>query len=56
MDDNESTDLTITISDSSEGGVCPFSHGRLKKAGDALVFFMLFVVPFLYLVVFLITR
>jgi hypothetical protein len=36
--------------------VCPFSKGKWKKAGDALVFFMLFVTPILLLIALISTR
>jgi hypothetical protein len=57
MEEESSSESALTMPDISDDGiVCPFSGGRWKKVGDALVFFMLFVVPILYLVVFLITR
>ncbi len=40
----------------SEEAICPFSKGRWKKVGDAVVFFMLFVTPVLFLLAILITR
>ena len=57
MEEKETTELTVSTHEfDQEGVVCPFTRGRWKKVGDALVFFMLFIAPILYLVVFLITR
>ncbi|MGY5864177.1 MAG: hypothetical protein RTV41_06200 [Candidatus Thorarchaeota archaeon] len=57
MSEDEVVEGTITVSKiSEERAVCPFSKGRWKKAGDALVLFMLVGTPILYLVVFLLTR
>ncbi len=35
--------------------VCPFSNGKWKRVGDALVFFMLFVAPVLFLIALILT-
>jgi hypothetical protein len=57
MEKDQSADSTMTISDiTGDEIVCPFSGGKWKKAGDALVLFMLIGMPILYLIVFLITR
>ena len=57
MRDNEDTGPTITLSGAhQEQAVCPFSKGLWKKAGDALVLFMLFVTPILFLVALFMTR
>ncbi len=36
--------------------VCPFTKGRWKKASDALMFFMIFIAPILFLVSLIITN
>ena len=57
MDEDKTDELTMTISNiTDDSAVCPFSRGRWKKVGDALVLFMLIVMPILYLIVFLMTR
>ncbi len=57
MTENEAPEPTVTISGvTHEEIVCPFSHGKWKKAGDALVFFMLFVTPVLFLIALIMTR
>ncbi|MHA2024702.1 MAG: hypothetical protein ACW98U_02280 [Candidatus Thorarchaeota archaeon] len=54
MAGDEVVEKNITVQ--NNGAVCPFSKGRWKKAGDALVLVMLVGMPILYLVVFLLTR
>ena len=50
-------DESITLSGVPEEEICcPFSEGKWKKAGDALVFFMLFVTPILFLIALITTR
>jgi len=57
MAEDEDVELTITLSGvSDEGVVCPFTDGRWKKVGDALVLFMLIGMPILYLIAILMTR
>ena len=57
MTEDEAPDATITISRvTHEEPICPFSKGKWKKVGDALVFFMLFVTPVLFLVALVLTR
>ena len=56
MNEDDSPEQTITISGVPEDQVvCPFSRGKWKKVGDALVFFMLFVTPFLFLIALVMT-
>ncbi len=56
MTKDDTPEQTITISGvPDEEVVCPFSKGKWKKAGDALVFFMLFVTPFLFLIALIMT-
>ena len=57
MSEDESPEETLTLSGvPSEEIVCPFSKGKWKKAGVALVFFMLFVTPILFLIAIITTR
>ncbi len=42
--------------DIHEAEVCPFTKGMWKKAGDVLIFFMIFISPILFLVSLLITN
>ena len=57
MSEDEVVERTITVSSiSEERAVCPFSKGRWKKAGDALVLFMLVGMPILYLIAFLLIK
>jgi len=57
MTKDEAPEQTVTLSGlPDEEIVCPFSIGRWKKAGDALVFFMLFVTPILFLIALIMTR
>lgn len=57
MTEGENPEPTITLTGvPDEEVVCPFSKGKGKKAGDALVFFMLFVTPFLFLIALIMTR
>jgi hypothetical protein len=57
MSDDETPEETLTLSGvQNEEIVCPFSSGMWKKAGDALVFFMLFVTPILWLLALITTR
>jgi hypothetical protein len=57
MAEDETVEKTMTLSEiSEERVVCPFSAGRWKKAGDALVLFMLIGMPILYLIAILMTR
>ncbi|MHA2397136.1 MAG: hypothetical protein ACXAC0_10565 [Candidatus Thorarchaeota archaeon] len=57
MTKHEDPETTLTLSGVPQDGiVCPFSKGKWKKAGDALVFFMLFVTPILFLIAFITTR
>ncbi len=56
MTGDETPKTTVLLSSiPSEAATCPFSKGRWKKVGDALVFFMLFVTPILFLLSLLIT-
>jgi hypothetical protein len=56
MTEDESPEKTIKLSGvPNEEAVCPFSCGKWKRAGDALVFFMLFVTPFLFLLALIMT-
>ena len=36
--------------------ICPFSSGKWKRVGDALVLFMLFIAPILFLIALITTR
>jgi hypothetical protein len=36
--------------------ICPFSRGKWKRVGDALIFFMLVVTPILFLIVLITTK
>jgi hypothetical protein len=57
MSGEEVPEESITLSGvPHEEVVCPFSEGRWKLAGDALVLFMLFVTPILFLIAIIITR
>ncbi|MHA3962268.1 MAG: hypothetical protein AM325_001905 [Candidatus Thorarchaeota archaeon SMTZ1-45] len=57
MTDDETPKVTMMLPGvSHEEVTCPFSKGRLKRIGDALVFFMLFVTPILFLLALLTTR
>ena len=57
MSEDESPVETLTLSGvPNEEVVCPFSTGKWKKAGDALVFFMLFVTPILWLIALISTK
>lgn len=57
MIQDEIDEKTITLLGvSEERTICPFSEGRWKKAGDALVLVMLFGMPILYLIAFLLIR
>jgi hypothetical protein len=52
--EDEDFEKTITLSSvSDEGVVCPFTEGRWKKAGDALVLFILIGMPILHILAFL---
>ncbi len=56
MTEDEAPEKTIKLSRApNEEAVCPFSGGKWKRAGDALVFFMLFVTPFLFLLALIMT-
>ena len=57
MTDDDAQEQTLMLSDIPEDGiVCPFSRGKWKRAGDALVFFMLFITPILFLIAIITTR
>ena len=57
MSEDEAPEPTITLSGvPNDEVVCPFSKGKWKKASDALVLFMLFVTPFLFLIALIMTR
>ena len=57
MSEDESPAPTVTLSGVPDEEVaCPFSKGRGKKVGDALVFFMLFIAPILFLIALIQTR
>jgi hypothetical protein len=57
MVEEDTPKRTITVTGvPHEEVICPFSQGRWKKAGDALVFFMLFVTPVLFLIALIMTR
>ena len=57
MSEDESLEETLTLSGvPSEEVVCPFSTDKWKKAGDVVVFFMLFVTPILFLIALNTTR
>ena len=57
MTKDEAPEKILTLSGvPQEENVCPFSKGKWKKAGDALVFFMLFVTPVLFLIALISTR
>jgi hypothetical protein len=57
MTKDEVPEKTFTLSGvQQEENVCPFSKGKWKKAGDALVFFMLLVTPVLFLIALISTR
>jgi hypothetical protein len=57
MTEDEGFEKTISIAEQiSEEIYCPFSRGKWKKAGDALVFFMLFVTPLLWLIALIATK
>ncbi len=57
MTEDGSPERTIMLSGViGEETICPFSKGRWKKIGDAVVFFMLFVTPVLFLLAILMTR
>ena len=57
MTKDDTPEQNITLSGVPDDEiVCPFSKGKWKKAGDALVFFMLFVTPFLFLISLIMTR
>ncbi|MFX1559008.1 MAG: hypothetical protein ACFFBL_00295 [Promethearchaeota archaeon] len=53
-DDPESTIIISGVT--HEEIVCPFSQGKWKKASDALVFFVLFITPVLFLIALITTR
>ena len=54
MPDKDSQEQSLIVSRGPyEQVTCPFSHGNWKKAGDALVFIMLFVATVLVLIAFL---
>jgi hypothetical protein len=56
MTKEEPPEQTITLSGvPDEEIVCPFSKGKWTKAGDALIFFMLFVTPILFLIALVMT-
>jgi hypothetical protein len=57
MSHDDIPDEIMTLSGvPDEEVVCPFSKGRGKKVGDALVFFMLFIAPILFLIAIIQTR
>ena len=57
MSEDELKESTITVAGTTHDELsCPFSRGKWKKVGDALVFFMLFVIPVLFLVALIMTR
>lgn len=57
MTEEEASETTITLSGvPQEEIVCPFSKGKWKRVGDALVFFMLFVTLVLFLIALIMTR
>ena len=57
MSEDELKESTITVAGMTHDELsCPFSRGKWKKVGDALVFFMLFVTPVLFLVALIMTR
>jgi hypothetical protein len=53
-DDTSKTTIKLSGLDHEER-VCPFNNGPWKKVGDALVFFMFFVTPILFLITLIIT-
>lgn len=56
MTEEADSELIIDVPDAvQEVVVCPFTKGIWKKAGNALIFFMVFVTPILFLVSLLIT-
>ncbi|MBY8998283.1 MAG: hypothetical protein KGD60_11150 [Candidatus Thorarchaeota archaeon] len=56
MTKDEASEQTIILSGvPNEEIVCPFSKGKWKKTGDALVFFVLFVTPVLFLIAIIMT-
>jgi len=57
MSEDENPTLILTLSGVPDEEVaCPFSEGLGKKVGDALVFFMLFIAPILFLIALIQTR
>ncbi|MFW9832921.1 MAG: hypothetical protein ACFFEK_02915 [Candidatus Thorarchaeota archaeon] len=57
MTEDGSFKKTISIAGQiSEENYCPFSRGKWKRAGDALVFFMLFVTPLLWVISLIVTN
>ncbi|MFW9809608.1 MAG: hypothetical protein ACFFE6_09535 [Candidatus Thorarchaeota archaeon] len=56
MAEDEICEITLILHDLSDDRiVCPFSEGRWKKVGDALILFMLVGMPILYLIAILMT-
>lgn len=57
MQGKDSQEQSLVVSGMSYEQVnCPFSHGKWKKAGDVLVFTMLFITPLLFLIVFIMSN
>ena len=51
MKEEENSELSVPLTEvTHERTVCPFSEGKWKRVGDALVFFILFVTPVLFLI------
>jgi hypothetical protein len=56
MVESEDAEKTLSLQGfPDEGIICPFSRGKWKKVGDALVLLWLIVMPILYIVFFLTT-
>ncbi|MFW9807117.1 MAG: hypothetical protein ACFFFK_10355 [Candidatus Thorarchaeota archaeon] len=54
--DKEHEHIVVIPENPQEEIVCPFSQGKWKKVSDALVFFMLFVTPILWIIAIVITK
>lgn len=57
MTDEDTPEPTMTISGVNHNEIiCPFSSGKWKRFGDALVFFVLFIAPILFLIAIITTK
>ena len=57
MSNNEEHEHTVVIPENPHKEiVCPFTQSKWKKVSDALVFFMLFITPILWIIALVVTK